>query len=579
MLHLSTINMIHQGVSPSSFAASGCLSPIRRTIRLCETGEQKEIFLDCGHCARCLQQRREEMASRMFLHSLDYEYCYFVTLTYGSYNLLPLKRHPFLKDWLQMIPIVTTYNKEHRPRWTPTLLVQSHVVKYIKRLRKAVNSNITYAACGEYGEDFLRPHFHLVIWSHVRITKQQFLDSWSLDCKRTDDKLLVRPWRESADLRTPENGYFKFKIGNVFVEDLWANGTLNYDGKHPGLYDSGTGKNALHNFTYVAKYIGKSGANFEPSNRLYKRFLYAYSIYSKDIDKLAELCPHPYDNQLELYNKVTNAINYDDYELQNFDFREFQKVVSPFILSSRRPALGKSYYLQNRSRFQRQEFGLPKFMGKTIQFPRYFFYLLAQDNYPLRLRKSVPSGVSLTKDLLPRLYSYVSSLREDSRFWYSVRGYRTTEKYRLIRDTRDDRVDLYSLTGCPKFSLDVETKALRLYYTDSFDCIDLLSSDNGVIHYFYNPKWDFFEGWQYNRTHRDYDFCGYFERADFCDLIINLIESEYSRFPDKLRNMDNLFDAQLSIENDPDSLSVRQNYIRLLSEYQVKYKSSHFYDL
>lgn len=592
MINKSIVNSIAQGVDPSLFAAAGCTHPIKRKIRLSETGEYKNIYLNCGHCERCLQNKREELSTRMFLHSLGFNYCYFVTLDYGSYDLSKYKYHPFKAAWLQTVPILTSYNSSHKPRWTPTLLIRSHLTNFQKRLRKTVNSELSFASCGEYGEDYLRPHFHVIIWSNVAISYDTFKNAWSLECKRTKDKYYIRPWREEEELKKPENGYFRFYIGNhIKVEDLWANGSLNYDGKHPGVLPPDKERQAMHNFTYVAKYLGKCGPDWVPPLRLLKRFEYAYAVYTRDIDKLMELSPFPYDQQLDIYEQITTAIDYENFPIDQLTFKEFKKICCPYVTTSRRPSLGKIYYLQNRARFQRKEFGLPSFMGKALSCPRYFFYLLALDNYSIRIRKTVDSGISLTKDLLPRLHRYMSSLRDDPNYWYSIRGFYLDSKpdrcvhyyrgddgqtwyqsrydnYHYVTQSRLDRFECYSVDYKPHY----------LNYMDNLDSIDLVTSE-GTVHYIYNPNWEVFEGWTYNRLMRDYEFYDYVDREDFCDLVLLLIERDYKLYPDKVAHMDSLFEAQEKIETHPNTPAVRQDYKDRLKELQLKYKSSHYYEL
>lgn len=626
MLNKAIINKIDQGADPSQFAASGCLSPIRRRIRLSETAEYKDIFVNCGHCKRCLQQKREELASRMFLHSLDFKYCYYVTLDYGSYDLSKYKYHPFKASWLQTVPIITRFNSKNQPRWTPTLLIRSHLTNFQKRLRKLVNGQLSFAACGEYGEDFLRPHFHLIVWSNEPITFQMFKFAWSLECEATDDHYDVRPfrgisqrfretkeyhqliekYRQSDDvslldvekripldvLKKVNPYYFRFYIGDhLKVEDLWANGSLDYDGKHPATIQSDKKYNGIHNFTYVAKYLGKCGFNWMPKGKLLQRFSYAYAVYTRDIDKLMEISPFPFQQQLDIYEQITNAINYETFDSKNFSFKEFKTICSPYFVSSRRPSLGKIYYSKNRARFQRKELSLPTFMGKEISYPKYFFYLLSLDNYSVRLRKNADSGISLTKDFLPRLYRYMVALRDDSNYWYTIRGFwkdsqpdELTKYYYSDADGLEYSFPYRTYHGYTQRSLDqfeeysLDGHRNYLDYKGALDCIDIVTSE-GTVHYIYSPNFETFEGRIYNRLTKDYDFYDIVDREDFCDFVLQLIEKEYAKLPEKVFKLDNLFSHQLQIEEHPNTPIVRQDYLDRLNELQLKYKSSHHYEL
>lgn len=560
MLPLSAIHKIKMGTPPSYYATSSCLEPKRVMVRLSEDASQHYIYCNCGKCLRCQDNKRNEMASRMFLHSLNFEYCYYVTLTYGSYNLLTLHQHPFLADWLQTVPSYDNVNQLGKYAWTPSILVQSHLTKFIKRLRKQLGFDISYASCGEYGSTYGRPHFHLIIWSHNKICKEQIEDAWSFDCCRTKNKLVVKKWRGASDsfrytplfdrlyrhfdgniptdvLKANDPNYFKFRIGRIDFNDLWANGSLNYDGKHPGLSTSQDGKhNAMYNFTYVAKYLGKSNPMDYLSNLpniVKSRIERAFAFYILDSDNLYEKYPNPKIEDLQVYSNILKRINLDNYEFKNVDKIDFNKIVAPFFGSSRRPALGKHYFLQNRQRFLTEVPTLPSFMGKPLTIPSYFTRLIQQERYPLRLRKNCPSGISPTKDLLPRLYEYMSNLREDSRYWFSVRGY--------VPPTWDfqPRFDLYTLDG---------TDA-----NGTLDSVDFLDASDTVLHYYYNPYDEIFEGYKFDPTIKDYVFVEYLDRLDFCDMVMTMIEKELSRFPEKLDRLLQRTDLMDCILSDPDT--------------------------
>lgn len=561
MIPRSALVELSMGVPSSKYVKSTCCAPIYRRVRLSEDGSYRDMYCDCGRCLICQDRKRNEMASRMFLHATKYDFCYFVTLTYGSYNLLPFTYHPFLADWLQTVPSYDSHNESGKPRWTPTILVKSHLQKYLKRLRKIVGS-FTYCACGEYGSKFGRPHFHAIIFTNSPISEVHFQEAWSLECKRTNNKNLVRPWR--GDLaKTKDNGYFKFQFGKVQVYDLYANGSLNYDGRHPGQFNAG--KSAMNNFTYVAKYLGKAKDSLNNlPNWVYSRIKYAWSVYTDDIDKLNELKPNPNENELFIKNQIT--MSFDDKLFQNIYFEDFKKIVSPFFLSSRRPAIGKQYFLENCKRFQAKEFSLPKFMDKSIAFPSYYFRLLTQKKYPIRLRKNVESGISHTKDLLPRIYSYFLALREDANFWYTVRSLPSATQKIFPHNIASNGIYLYSITGNPA--------------DGEVDYIDLVDPFNSVIHFVYNPIDEIFRGYIYNPHTKSYDlYEHYYDREEFCDMILDEIEGEFNDYHTKSNNMQFQFDLQNTILSDVESLTALEVYIKQRLDYQIKYKSQHITNL
>ncbi|QCS36231.1 replication initiator protein [Capybara microvirus Cap1_SP_167] len=97
--------------------------------RICLDWERFKVFLPCGRCIGCRLDRSREWALRCVHESVFHEENYFITLTYSPENL---KSPSLLKRDLQL---------------------------FNKRLRKKLGS-FRYYACGEYGDNFKRPHYH-----------------------------------------------------------------------------------------------------------------------------------------------------------------------------------------------------------------------------------------------------------------------------------------------------------------------------------------------------------------------------------------------------------------------------------
>lgn len=94
--------------------------------------ENKFVLIPCGKCDFCKKNYRSQWAQRMYCESLYHNSCYFITLTYA------IKRR---------------------------FLVKSDLQKFIKRLRFHFKiKGIKYFACGEYGENNCRSHYHIVIF-------------------------------------------------------------------------------------------------------------------------------------------------------------------------------------------------------------------------------------------------------------------------------------------------------------------------------------------------------------------------------------------------------------------------------
>lgn len=94
--------------------------------------------LPCGKCAGCKKRRSEDWALRCFHESLSYEHNSFLTLTYSD--------------------------EYYPPNGS---LDKTHLQNFMKRLRKRISPRrVRFFACGEYGEQFGRPHYHIVLFNY-----------------------------------------------------------------------------------------------------------------------------------------------------------------------------------------------------------------------------------------------------------------------------------------------------------------------------------------------------------------------------------------------------------------------------
>lgn len=99
-------------------------------------GLGKALQLPCGQCIGCRADRASQWAARIMHEAALHEENCFVTLTYAPEHLPP-----------------------------GGTLVPRDVQDFIRRLRRALPSHkLRYFLCGEYGEKFSRPHYHLCLF-------------------------------------------------------------------------------------------------------------------------------------------------------------------------------------------------------------------------------------------------------------------------------------------------------------------------------------------------------------------------------------------------------------------------------
>nr|QJB19408.1 MAG: replication initiator protein [Microvirus sp.] len=102
--------------------------------------EDLPVDLPCGRCIGCKLEYSKKWAVRCVHEASLYEKNVFLTLTYNDENL------PYASDG------------------QPTLVKRDFQL-FMKRLRKKYGNGIRFYACGEYGEKYQRPHYHLILFN------------------------------------------------------------------------------------------------------------------------------------------------------------------------------------------------------------------------------------------------------------------------------------------------------------------------------------------------------------------------------------------------------------------------------
>lgn len=93
------------------------------------------VLVPCGQCIGCRLEKSRQWAIRCVHEATLHEKNCFVTLTYNPQNLPPNGS-----------------------------LDKRALTLFFKRLRKKFGEGIRYFACGEYGEQLQRPHYHVIFF-------------------------------------------------------------------------------------------------------------------------------------------------------------------------------------------------------------------------------------------------------------------------------------------------------------------------------------------------------------------------------------------------------------------------------
>lgn len=109
-----------------------------------------QVQIPCGRCVDCRLEYSRAWASRCVLESKNHDANSFITLTYDN---------------------------DHLPE--DGSISKKEVQDFMKRLRinikrSGYDKEIRYFACGEYGDKFSRPHYHLCIFGYDFPDKQKY---------------------------------------------------------------------------------------------------------------------------------------------------------------------------------------------------------------------------------------------------------------------------------------------------------------------------------------------------------------------------------------------------------------------
>lgn len=124
-----------------------------------------QIPIPCGVCLNCKRDRISLLEQRAKYEFNNHSSSCFVTFTYDDYH----------------IPVMPGFNR-------PTLLrrdfekyidtVRHSLKKSVIRFLPDVDVNFSFLACGEYGDKFKRPHFHIIFFGLPYKKCKSFLQNY-----------------------------------------------------------------------------------------------------------------------------------------------------------------------------------------------------------------------------------------------------------------------------------------------------------------------------------------------------------------------------------------------------------------
>lgn len=124
----------------------------------------EHLCIPCGQCIGCRLSHARDWTGRIICESQLYD---------GSSSLV---------DYDCSSCFVTlTYSDTYLPRTEGYLgtLVKKHFQNFMKRLRKSIYpKKVRFYACGEYGEKYQRPHFHVILFGYLPEDLVMFSDEF-----------------------------------------------------------------------------------------------------------------------------------------------------------------------------------------------------------------------------------------------------------------------------------------------------------------------------------------------------------------------------------------------------------------
>lgn len=122
------------------------------------------IRVPCGKCIACLKQKRNEWVFRLNARQEIAKTAYFITLTYSDENLrygeiggIPTLLKDDLKKFL--------HNLKNEANYICRKMIAKEQGIPVRQVK--CRTFVDYFAVGEYGDDFDRPHYHLVLFDFL----------------------------------------------------------------------------------------------------------------------------------------------------------------------------------------------------------------------------------------------------------------------------------------------------------------------------------------------------------------------------------------------------------------------------
>lgn len=228
------------------------------------------VLVPCGRCPNCLERRVKGWAFRLMAEERVSENAHFITLTYNT-KFVPLTENGLMT------------------------LDPNDLTLFWKRLRKKHEKNeapkIKYFACGEYGTNRERPHYHAIVFNAFQA---DIVSSWT---NAESGEQLGNVFFGTV---TPASIKYtlKYMMKETFAEMVHKETWLDYDDRRPEFrrMSQGLGKRyvtakmlAWHKADLLNRYYLPWGKQKFPMPRYLKDLIYTKQEQGLIYDHLSQL--------------------------------------------------------------------------------------------------------------------------------------------------------------------------------------------------------------------------------------------------------------------------------------------------
>lgn len=215
--------------------------------------------------------------------------------------------------------LTLTYADEHLPN--PPTLILSDLQKFLKRLRKRSGLKIRYFACGEYGAQFFRPHYHLILFGIDADFAEVIEKSWHLGF------IFLAPADDNCIKYVAGYVTKKFTDEKQFLYDLGYKREFATMSRRPAIATDAIARFAAYAFAqspYDVLVLFKSSGRYFPFGRVLRNKLRAMVMNETELAKLKELNLKRMQLEILDFIKEHDKFNAGRYQLENVEWsRDF----------------------------------------------------------------------------------------------------------------------------------------------------------------------------------------------------------------------------------------------------------------